>query len=163
MTPEELNDREQIVDCIHRYTRGVDRADHELLLSAFHEDAVDYHGDFVGSPHEFVAWLKLQHANRLATQHFVTNHTFEFEGDTAHVETYFMVPIRDGGRTEVELVGGRYADRFERRAGEWKISRRVVIWEWHTSAPALPIPASVGIARRDRGDVSYLRPLEKRP
>ena len=50
----ELWDREQIRQCLHRYARGVDRFDRELILSAFHPDALDEHGKFVGTldPHE---------------------------------------------------------------------------------------------------------------
>ena len=39
----QLVDRQEILDCMHRYARGVDRMDAELLQSAFHEDALDCH------------------------------------------------------------------------------------------------------------------------
>jgi hypothetical protein len=160
VTSDELLDRQQIIDCLVRYARGVDRADEELILSAFHEDAVDYHGDFVGSPHDFVAWLRKIAAVRLFGQHFLTNHSFEFDGDSAHVETYFLGPERDEGRLDVDLVGGRYVDRFERREGVWKIARRVVVAEFRISAPAQEIPLRARIGKRSRSDISYLRPLE---
>ncbi len=32
----EFLDRQEILDCIHRYCRGVDRLDAELLASAYH-------------------------------------------------------------------------------------------------------------------------------
>jgi hypothetical protein len=32
-----------------RYSRAIDRLDRELLLSVYHEDAVDDHGVFVGT------------------------------------------------------------------------------------------------------------------
>ena len=58
----ELWDREAIRDCLHRYARGVDRFDRELILSAFHPDALDEHGKFVGTPDEFVDWALGQHS-----------------------------------------------------------------------------------------------------
>ena len=37
----ELCDRQEILDCIHRYCRAVDRADRDLLVSVYHPDAID--------------------------------------------------------------------------------------------------------------------------
>ena len=67
---QELHDREAIRDCVARYCRGVDRFDRELILSAFHPDATDEHGKFVGNPREFVAWELEQHSKaHLSHQH----------------------------------------------------------------------------------------------
>ena len=44
-----LRDRADILDCMNRYTRGADRLDRDLLLSAYHEDATDDRGAFTGS------------------------------------------------------------------------------------------------------------------
>ena len=53
----ELQDRQAIYDCLMRYSRAVDRLDRELLLSVYHDDAVDDHGMFVGDPQEFADWV----------------------------------------------------------------------------------------------------------
>ena len=45
-----LLDRQDILDCLTRFSRGMDRFDRELLLSAFHPNAVIAVGDFVGGP-----------------------------------------------------------------------------------------------------------------
>jgi hypothetical protein len=156
-----LFDRQAITDCIFRYTRGVDRLDKDLLLSAYHEDAIDCHGSFVGSPQEFVEWLWPIHEDKISTQHYVTNHVFDFDGDIAHVETYFFSPCRWRGRSEMTVVGGRYVDRFEKREDEWRIAFRVLVREWHTSLDGLPIDRVADIGIRDRDDVSYLRPLNE--
>jgi hypothetical protein len=162
LTLDEMLERQKIIDCFHRYTRGVDRLDAELVLSAFHEDAIDHHGAFVGSPQEFIDWLWPRHADRITTQHYVTNHSFDFDGDTAHVETYYFVAVRRA-TGPIEFFCGRYADRFERRAGEWKILRRVLVTEWAAKADALPVGADEDIGRRDRTDITYLRTLDQRP
>lgn len=160
---DQLLDRQAIIDCIMRYTRGVDRLDEDLILSAFHEDAIDYHGSMVGSPQDFIAWLWPRHQGRV-TQHYVTNHTFDFHGDsTAHVETYFFVPIRLSDNPNIQFVAGRYIDRFEKRDGEWKIFRRIVVTEWLAEAEALPVDPIGDLGRRNRDDLSYIRPLETRP
>ena len=43
-------DRQDIIDCLTRFSRGMDRFDRDLFLSAFHPDAVIAAGDFVGGP-----------------------------------------------------------------------------------------------------------------
>ena len=58
-TPEELRqviDRQQIYDCIVRYCSGVDRFDRDMVRGVYHDDAMDDHGAFVGTPDEFVEW-----------------------------------------------------------------------------------------------------------
>lgn len=37
---DELLDRTEILDCIHRYARGMDRLDRELVRSAYHDGAI---------------------------------------------------------------------------------------------------------------------------
>ena len=51
---QHLIDRQAILDCLTRYGRGVDRFDRELVLSAYHPDAIDDHGAFVGTREEFI-------------------------------------------------------------------------------------------------------------
>ena len=43
-----LLDRQAITECVHRYARGLDRRDTDLLRSAYHPDAVEDHGQYVG-------------------------------------------------------------------------------------------------------------------
>src|SRR5262249_48937285 len=49
-----LLDRAEILDCIHRYTRGIDRHDRQLVRSAYHDGAIDEHGGFVGPVDDFL-------------------------------------------------------------------------------------------------------------
>jgi hypothetical protein len=154
---DELLSRQAILDCLHRYSRGVDRLDGALILSAFHSDAVDYHGREGRSPAEFVDWVCERHRERLGVQHFMTNHTFDFDGDIAYVESYFCVPHRVAGGMHVETVGGRYVDRFERRSGAWKIARRVVVREWSGRLEATPPNVDGHLGVRTRADISYER------
>src|SRR4051794_28309407 len=160
-----VTDRQAILDCLYRYTRGVDRLDDELIKSAYHPDAIDYHGSsFQGGPDGFVQWLHGSHVHRTTSQHFLTNVTYDIDGDTAHVESYFMVPIRrDDQPDTIGFVCGRYCDRFEKRDGDWRIALRVVITESVSQAAAVPIDAISDAGRRDRTDASYARPLEGPP
>jgi hypothetical protein len=158
-------DRQAILDCLHRYTRGVDRLDDDLIRSAYHPDAIDYHGgSFQGGPEEFIEWLHGSHVHRTTSQHFLSNFVFDIDGDTAHVESYFMVPIRrDDDPDKIGFVCGRYVDRFEKRDGDWRIALRVVITESMSQAAALPIDPVSDAGQRSRADASYARPLEGPP
>ena len=164
-----LADRQAIMDCAVRFARGVNRRDPELLKSAFHPDAVDDHGLFVGNRDDFVSWIDTVYDRIAVTQHFVTNQTVDIEGDTAHAETYWIVANVLKGSVSVVLRGGRYIDRLERRGGVWAIVERVCLIEWNCTTGDLPTPPAVlamlaqsGIPTTDRNDPSYLRPLHIR-
>jgi len=45
---QRLLDKDAIRDCIHRYCRGIDRADEAALLSSYWPDAYDNHGAYAG-------------------------------------------------------------------------------------------------------------------
>jgi hypothetical protein len=181
---EELWDRQAIHDCIARYCRGVDRFDRELILSAFHPDALDEHGKFVGNPEEFVDWALGQHgAAHLSHQHLILNHCCDLDGATAHTETYFMFIAMNKTGKPVTMGGGRYVDRLEKRDGHWAIAARVCLRDWSmmdqqpdmndlssfTSTRALLSEVERAFmndgraARRDRTDPSYDRPLRVDP
>jgi SnoaL-like domain len=162
----ELADRAEILDCMHRYARGMDRFDRELVRSAYHEDAIDDHAMFVGRVDDFLDWAFAYHAGQTRHQHFLTNHTVELDGDQAHAETYYTFVGTDADlEVPLRVVGGRYVDRLERRAGRWAIRARVCLVEWQTEAvsglspAALAFLAGVGTVARDRTDASYDRPL----
>src|SRR5579871_4204073 len=88
---QQLIDRQDILDCLMRYSRGVDRFDVDMIRSVYHPDATDEHGAFVGNPEQFVEWvLDLHGTGQISTQHQLTNHSCEIDGNTAHSETYFF-------------------------------------------------------------------------
>ena len=114
---EELLDRQRIWDCLQRYARGVDRLDEMLIRSAYWEDAHDSHGPMNGPLDGFLeSWMPNQ-AQRDVAHHLLGNHYVEFDGDGADAETYFISAAKAVGSDVLELVAGRYLDRFERRSG----------------------------------------------
>ena len=52
-----LADRQDILDCLNRFSRGMDRFDRELFLSAFHPDATIAAGVFVGRNRDDSNWI----------------------------------------------------------------------------------------------------------
>lgn len=157
-----LIDRQAIVDCLHRYARGLDRRDEDLLRSAYHPDAVEDHaGGYVGGLDGLVDYLFGVHEQFAGYQRYVTNTTVDIDGDQAHSESYFLSVINNGAAKggRVMLSGGRYVDRFERREDDWRIASRVVVLEWHGSADGGGLDPATTFARLDRTDISYDRPL----
>jgi hypothetical protein len=155
-----VRDRFDIIDAIHRYSRGIDRLDSPLLQSAYHPDAIDDRGAFVGSPSEFVDWVFPHVGGAAGTMHNISNITCEIDGDGAHTETYITFAVWSADGKKVTMGGGRYLDRFERRDGAWGIVRRETIVDYVFEAPANPVQANGLKGVRERSDRSYLRPLD---
>ena len=163
----ELKDRQDIRDALVRYCRGVDRLDREMLLSAYHPGAIDDHGVFVGDREAFADWAFGYHARaQHATQHIITNHYCELDGDVAHTETYWLFAGMNTDGSPLSIGGGRYIDRFEKRDGRWAIAERKCLGDWGGVPGPSPLPEAAyealnsgGPPSRDRNDPSYQRPL----
>ncbi len=156
----QLQDRQDILDCITRFCRGVDRLDRDLILSAYHPDAVDDHGIFVGGREDFTDWLLSAAGKIQSSSHMITNHSCEIDGDVAHAETYVLT-----ASMPMKLSAGRYIDRLEKRGGVWRIAVRKLVLDWWmpTDGGATGITPDMinaaGPPRRDKRDPSYERPL----
>jgi hypothetical protein len=131
-----LIDVQAIRDVLALYCRAQDRCDLELLQSVFHEDAMDHHGGvFEGSVRDFCGFA----IDKLRQCEVVTHHLcqtlIDVDGDTASSEAYAIAfhRIRVGTDTGTvdSIWSGRILDRFERRAGLWKIARRQVAYDWN--------------------------------
>lgn len=163
---DELLDKQDIYECLVRMSRGSDRADKDLFLSAFHTDAVIAAGPFVGGPSELYDWsAALQAANYTATFHKLLQQSCDITDDTAHAETYYIFVGCIGSETNL-LAGGRYIDCFEKRGGVWGLVMRNNFVEWTSAVPAMTNPLGEiiglelnGVPSHDRNDPSYSRPL----
>ena len=155
---ERLVAEAEIRRVIARYCRGVDRMDLELVRSCYHPDAHDEHGSFSGTVDEYLEWVGALLAKYDATMHFVGNQLVEFDGaDAAWVETYGISVHRGpADRPHLNLsTGFRFVDRFERRAGEWRIADRVAVADWslrHGPDDWWPLPDEHRRGRRDVDD-----------
>lgn len=126
-------DKQEIHEVLMRYSRGVDRCDADLIDSAYHPDASDDHVIFSFSGRDAGKTL-VEHMRKTSdiSLHCLSNVSIRIAGDVAECESYFQnrhVSFDDDA--EVTRDGlGRYIDRMERRNGEWRIARRVVLLEW---------------------------------
>ena len=136
MTLEEISAHSEIYQVLMRYCRGVDRSDVDLLKSVYHPGALDRHGVFQGTGHEFAEYIVANmEDSALSGQHHITNVSIEMDGAyTARVESYYIawhpVPDEETGGEQLVQVGGRYLDKFEMREDIWLIADRLVIIDW---------------------------------
>ena len=166
----ELVDREEIHRVLVHYARGLDRLDNELARSCYWDDAIEDHGHFVGTPDDFIPWADATTLMYKSTQHGISNHFCDLQGDDAYCETYFTF-IGVAEQPPHLLASGRYVDHFQRRNGEWRIANRVTIVDGQIGMtdyePSKHLPPAYGPdeiypATRDRNDVSYHRPPKPR-
>lgn len=164
MTADGRDAAESIRQAALRYCRGVDRLDAALMFSAYHPDATDDHGVFVGPARDLCDRVVESHRRYDATMHCILNHAIEFlDETTATGEIYNITYLRQtvDGEPRLHTWWGRYLDRYERREGRWAIAHRVCVHEWTRTEPAgdaMPIDAArfrQGSADRTAGFPSY--------
>lgn len=135
----ELLDKQACTELVYRLARAIDRCDEGLLKSVFHDDATDDHGLFHGRARDFVPWVLGVLATMKRTQHCICNALIAVDGDQAFGESYFIAYhtlADESGKDRLMIAAGRYLDRFERRAGEWKIAHRQACYDWNASEPS---------------------------
>jgi len=149
----------EITAALHRYCRGIDRMDAELIRSAYHVDGLDDHGDlFRGGVEDYLEWVLALLADRFtSTMHTLSNISIEVSGETAAVESYLIAYHVVAGSGAVRIFGARYCDRFTHRPGVgWRIAHRRLVSEWQVEhGGTVPTPPGTDLAARDRTDPSY--------
>ena len=161
-----LKDRQDILDCIVRTSRGNDRFDKDLIVGSYSPDGQHelgrqiisgaQYGDHANHAHAAISEVNL---------HNVTMHSCEIDGDVAHAESYVIGLFSDKGAATSRMLAGRYIDRLERRDGVWRIALRRATVEIAMEGQAI-LPNGKGVldsgylkGSRDRSDPSYQRPL----
>lgn len=148
----EVADRLAIFDVLAQHSRGVDRADGDILKTAYWPDATVAYGGFNGNAHEFCDMLPGAIRSWARTQHAVSNVAIDLRGSDARVESYVTAyhyrENEAGTDTEMTYIG-RYLDRMEKRDNFWKIVHRQVVMTWNQNADASAIwdgPPFAGLA-----------------
>lgn len=133
----ELIAKQKLYENMALYCRGQDRKDLDLVKSTFWPEATDNHGMFDGLAFDFCDWsYQNQKETKHASHHYITNVIIELDGDTARRETSVVYVMVKSGGQPTDVMGGRYRDFCERRDGEWKVLRRVVIFDHVAQYPS---------------------------
>jgi hypothetical protein len=147
-----------IYELLCRYCHGIDRCDAVMLKSAYWPDATETHGTFDGNAWEFAEFMTDNMRNgMLRSTQMIGNSLVLLDPDGHHGrgETYVLGTMQvqeDKGVMDM-TVAGRYLDRYERRADEWRIIDRLYVMDWNRNEPSTT-QWSGGIydALRTRGD-----------
>lgn len=162
MTIDEMLDRAALRHLVSSYGHGIDRRDYALLTSLYHDDAIDDHSPyFVGSAADYVAWLPGMLATWSATAHSMIDMLFLIDGDRAEGVISARAWHRTADGTAEFIAWGRYADRYEKRAGVWRFLHRCFILDATEQRPASAGDDfgtdGVAIGRAGRDDPLYHR------
>lgn len=137
---ESLAHRLAIQDVLFKHCRGVDRADVEVLKSAYWPDAEVAYGAFDGNAHEFCGMLVQGIVRYTATHHQVSNICCEIAGNDAVVESYvtaYHYLPGEGGAEDTEMTYvGRYVDHMQLRDRVWKLQFHRVVMDWNQNLTA---------------------------
>ena len=154
--PSELADELAIRQVLAAHSRGVDRADGDILRSCYWDDATVSYGGPDGPASAFCDVLPGAIRGYARTAHVIGNVLIDLRGSEARVETYVTAyhyrSVADGPDREMIYIG-RYLDRMQRRDGVWRISHRTALMDWNRNVDASAIwsgPPFDGLARGAR-------------
>jgi len=161
---QRLLDESDIRDVVYRYCRAIDRRDFAAIHDCFHADATDEHGRYVGDIPGLVAWVEEVLEPFASTTHFIGNLIVELDGDVAWVESYCQAMHRTKAEPAADWTANvRYVDRFERRAGTWRIARRRCVFSPGRIDPVVedyPIAEAAHRQVAGPGDPVFARSLD---
>src|SRR6266851_7494305 len=135
---EEVASRQAIANTLAVHSRGVDRADGNLLGSAYHVDATVDYGFFVGPANQLVSILAAAQKGQPITLHRTSNMWIKVAGTRARSESYVIAYVEHRGESGAaqRWIGGRYLDAHEERAGIWALTRRKYVMDFNINRPS---------------------------
>jgi len=126
---DDLKSRDVIRQQFVRYGRGQEWLDATLLQEVFWDDAEVDFGFFEGKFKDYLPVLMEIERGPETTYHLLSSVQIELDGDTAYAEAYGIAGGR--GTDKINIFGGRYITRFERRNGEWRMASVLYVLDWN--------------------------------
>lgn len=139
VTPDDLIARHGILNALANHSRGVDRADGNLLGSAYHPGATVDYGFFAGPATTLVDILAGAQKTALPTLHRTSNCWIRVDGRRAISESSVIAYVEEADLQR--WVFGRYLDRHECRANEagedeWRLVHRTYVLDGNVNRPS---------------------------
>ncbi len=125
--------KDAIRNCISSVAQGEDRRNGDTLRSCYWSDATIDFGVFAGSFDDYLGWCVPGSPEIPVTQHFLGQSNIQIDSDSkARAETYVMSyhRVKAGEEERNTAMGARYLDHLEKRDGDWRISARIMIYDW---------------------------------
>lgn len=138
---QDVSDRLEIEDLVHRYAEAIDQQDFALLDTVFTGDAlVDYTalGGVAGTYTEVRQYLQQALPALVDYYHMVGNIRVDLDGDRATGRVMCFNPMgvaMPEGQPHMLFLGLYYIDDYQRTATGWRISRRVEERRWGYNVP----------------------------
>ncbi len=127
-----LIERQAIIDVFNDYARGIDTRDEALYRNCFTDkldlDMWGSDGPETSTADEWVAKAFAAVASFQTTQHLITNHQIELDGDRAFGRAYLQA--QHWNPENYMLVGGYYENDFVRQGEVWRIGRLCLKVDW---------------------------------
>jgi hypothetical protein len=142
MSAPSLEDRLAITDLTIAYCWAIDTGQWDRLDDIFTPDA---HAE-LGEPAPGLAAIKARISSALGvlddSQHIVTNHEIDVDGDRATCRCYFQAQhVRRAAAAGPNfIIAGRYEDTLVRTPGGWRIDRRILTIMWREGNVAVVRP-----------------------
>lgn len=144
MSVYDLIARDGITNALAIHSRGIDRADFNLLSTAYHPGATVDYGVFAGPAADFASFLAQAQKSALPSLHRTSNMWIKIAGDQAISESYVIAYVEEA---EVQrMVYGRYLDRHGFRDGEWRLTHRKYLLEGNTNRPNTAVRADPAVS-----------------
>ena len=150
---QDLLDKDAIKDVIYHMMRSLDRMDRGLMRSTYWPEAIEEHQDpefpvffsdaktnpAPATYNSFACKAMQGFATLRATQHRVSNILIDLKDqNSANVESYVWAfhLVGEGDEAKEVTLYGRMMFNFEKRGDEWRILRRLTVFDWFTKVPA---------------------------
>lgn len=135
-----LASEQSIVLVAQRWGLARDTGAWEALASCYHPGAAMNVTWFQGTCEGFIAACRANFSRGSRSQHVLGGTYARIVGDRAFVQTRVTIMVRgvlDGVGVDAAATG-RFVDRFERRAGDWRIAARDCVYDKDRIDPIEP-------------------------
>ncbi len=137
-----LIDRMEITDTINRYATSVDTCDWKLFLTCYTDEmemdmtSIGFDKPMTMPAKEFLEIIKQAVSPFDTTQHIVSNHTIDIDGDKATCVCYLQAQHfrQDDTGVQTLTIGGYYSNNLIRTPNGWRISKYKVTKTWMTNS-----------------------------
>ncbi len=133
-----LVDRIDIIDTLLRYATSVDTCDWDLLLTAY-TDEMEVDMLSIGMPEvitmsakDFGKMIERAVMGFDSTQHLLSNHVVNIDGDTATCVSYVQAQHfrMEGAEAKAVTMGGYYSNCLIRTPEGWRINKYKITITW---------------------------------